>query len=426
MLLLVGGAGGYLLWRVNQQDTVAPTDSDAGLVVKEGGCTGEEIKITFYPYKSEEGELKYDSQLKVITPNEGEENNLELKLANSCAGEVTITATPKEGYTFKYWDDAARERKSTSPSMRVRYQDYADGKVNELRAVYGKGGEQGIESETETFVLTYEGFCPDYSGNANTLLTCLDPTGAGKISADTSCLNQKVKVGGDGLPVYIIKPKGEECEFRYWEIDGENVGEKNSHKIEGIKKDTTVKAIFERIYKGKNFSLKYSSKKEGDLKVDGSLVKAYPVTIQFTDGQPYPDVPEVEAVPKEGWLFEKWESNITTGVGDKTENPRHDTDRVVDLDIIAVYKKKEEEKPDPVDDTTPDPDTPSEKPTEKPVEKPKAPSSSEKKDNTEEKMPQTSAFSDRSLYIISIGALVLCLGMIWQYIPKDIFKRFKK
>ena len=30
LFLIIGGTGGYLLWRVNQQDTVAPTDSSAG------------------------------------------------------------------------------------------------------------------------------------------------------------------------------------------------------------------------------------------------------------------------------------------------------------------------------------------------------------------------------------------------------------
>ena len=29
-VLILGGSGGYLLWRTNQPDTVAPTDSEAG------------------------------------------------------------------------------------------------------------------------------------------------------------------------------------------------------------------------------------------------------------------------------------------------------------------------------------------------------------------------------------------------------------
>ncbi len=36
--ILVLGGGGYLLWRVNQTDTVAPTDSDAGSGGNGGGC----------------------------------------------------------------------------------------------------------------------------------------------------------------------------------------------------------------------------------------------------------------------------------------------------------------------------------------------------------------------------------------------------
>ena len=442
LLLLVGGAGGYLLWRVNQQDTVAPTDSDAGLVVKEGGCTGEEISITFYPYKSEEGELKYDSELEIITPNEGEENNLELKLVNSCTEEVTITATPKEGYTFKYWDDVARQRKSTNPSMRVRYQDYADGKVNELKAVYEEGGGQGIESESKTLTVTYEASCG--TKGTKDLLSCSDPS-SGVIRAETDCLDQQLEVGNIGKPVYITNPKDEECVFQHWEVDGEGIGSEISHMAE-FGKDTTVKAIFERRYKGKNFSLKYSSNEGGDLKVDDSIVKEYPVIIQFSDGQPYPRIPVVEAVPKDGWVFEKWESNIVGSplAADRTKNPRNDTDRKVDLDIVAVYnqeegkdgimmsgtqstqdKRLEPSKPvDPPETIEP----PKADHSEKPVvsDKLKTSPGNERVDTIEEKMPQTSAFSDRSLYVITVGALVLCLGMIWQYIPKDIFKRFRK
>ena len=404
LLLLVGGAGGYLLWRVNQKDTVAPTDSDAGKV-KEGECLQREVTVTLYPYKSKEGDLEYNKyRSEPITAHEDvENNNLEVKFKDSCVPPVTITARPKEGYKFVRWDDAVRKRSSMEASITIRYKDYTDGSVNKLRAVYEKA-----DSDTETISLTYEASCG--TKGVRDLLTCFDPS-LGVIRAETNCLNQKIKVGSTGAPVYITDPKDEECVFQHWEVDGKKIGTEVPHRAK-FEKDTTIKAIFERRYKGKNFSLKYSSKKEGDLKVDGSLVKAYPVTIQFTDGQPYPDVPEVEAVPKEGWEFDAWESNIRslTSISDRTKNPRHDVDRKVDLDIIAVYKKKEEEKPDP----------------EIPPKTPETPPSSEKKDTTEEKMPQTSAFSDRSLYVITVGVLVLCLGMIWQYIPKDIFKRFRK
>jgi len=405
LLVLVGGAGGYLLWRVNQKDTVAPTDSDAGL-----DCLQREITVTLYPYKSEEGDLVYDNKLGTIKTYDGVDTNyLELTLKDSCAIADTITATPKEGYKFVRWDDAVRQRRSTNPSITIRYKDYTDGSVNKLRAIYEKA-----DSDTNTHTVTYEAFCGDNSDI--TLLTCAEPTG--RVSADKACFNQKVAKDGIGKPVWISNPKGEECVFKYWEIDGKEVGREVPHRVKGIEKDTKVVARFEKIYKGANFSLKYSSKGEGDLKVDGSLVKAYPVTIQFTDGQPYPKIPVVEAVPKNGWVFDAWESNIRsfTSISDRTKNPRHDKDRKVDLDIIAVYKKKGDDVPPR--DTNPDiPDTPV---------KPPSSSKDTGTDIREEKMPQTSAFSDRSLYVISIGALVLCLGMVWQYIPKDIFKRFRK
>lgn len=34
LFLIVGGSGGYLLWRTNQEKTVAPTESEAGAVIE--------------------------------------------------------------------------------------------------------------------------------------------------------------------------------------------------------------------------------------------------------------------------------------------------------------------------------------------------------------------------------------------------------
>ena len=51
LVLILAGAGGYLLWRVNQDDTVAPTDSEAGQS-NNGTCW----------YCCKESEFKYDSK----------------------------------------------------------------------------------------------------------------------------------------------------------------------------------------------------------------------------------------------------------------------------------------------------------------------------------------------------------------------------
>lgn len=409
VFLLVGGAGGYLLWRVNQKETVAPIDSDAGHLPKE--CLDREIKVTLLVQDSQEGSLTL-----LDGKEENEVSSIEQIFRNSCDTVPPVRANPKKGYKFLYWDDALRKRTSSKPTIQLRYRDYTDQNKNTLKAVFER-----IE-ESEKFTVTYTAVCPGYKGeDVQSLLTCSDPSG-GSVSAEKDCLSQKVGKGETGKTVYVVKPTGEECVFKGWELEGgKDLGDKPSHTATDVEGNLNIKAIFNRIYTGKDFSLKYSSRGEGDLKVDESLVKAYPVVVKYVNGQPYPNVPKVEAVAKEGWVFDHWESNIRglIAASDRTKNPRHDVDRRVDLDIIAIYKKKGGG--DPVKPDLPEPPEPPEKPNvpEKPV-------GGDTGKGTTEKMPQTSAFSDKSLYIITVGTLILCLGMVWQYIPKDIFKKFGK
>lgn len=401
VFLLVGGAGGYLLWRVNQKETVAPVDSDAGLLEpgEEKECLEREIKVTLFVEKIEEGSLTL-----LDGKEESEVGRIEQVFRNSCDTVPPVRANAKKGYKFLYWDDVARKRTSSKSPIQLKYKDYTDQGTNTLRAVFER-----IE-EVEKYTVTYTAVCPGYKGEVQTLLTCSDPS-SGIISADKTCLSQKIEKGGSGKTVYVVKATGEECVFKGWELEGgKDLGNRPVHTATDVLSNFNIKAVFNRMYSGKDFTLKYSSRSEGSLKVDGKEVKAYPVTVQYISGKPYPHVPKIEAVAKEGWVFDRWESNISGSPStEPTKNPRHDIDRRVDLDIIAIYKQRGGS--DPVKPDIPQPP----KPPEKPVN-----------DGTDDKMPQTSAFSDRSLYIITVGALVLSLGMVWQYVPKDIFKRFGK
>lgn len=528
LFLLVGGGGGYLLWRVNQKETVAPTDSDASGT----GCLDRVITVTFSPLDSKEGYLvvnkgdsdtgkKDDSikadivgdanndskvdtgEIKIDNPDQGkvvidkESGTITQTFRNSCDTIYPVTAVAKEGYKFSHWDDLGRKRKNTNQTIQLKFQDCSDSSTNNFRAVFVP------EGDLPKYKLTYVASCPGYDGDLKTLLTCADPAGRAEVPADSGCLNQSVIKGENGKPVYVTLLRGAACTFKYWEVGGKNVGSDIPHIQKEVGGDMTITAVFEYIYNGSPFSFKYSSKGEGHLKVDGKDVRVYPVSVLFQPGQPYPKVPTVEAVPKEGWVFDKWESNIRSfsTVTDSTKNPRNDEGRKTNLDLIAVYKQEREPQPntytlkllvDPKDggkvfdsegkdvtNTTltiqvaspnvtvravankgykfvgwadgktdnprketmtkdlvltakfvkdggtlppdnPDPDIP-EPDTDTPTPDTGTPTPRTDGDT----MPQTAAFSEKSIYIITVGTLVLCLGMVWQYIPKDIFKRLR-
>lgn len=400
VFLLVGGAGGYLLWRVNQKETVAPVDSDAGLLEpgEDEKCAGGSITVTFSELESKEGSLQVTTSLSKVKKDSGS-NHITQTFTNSCDKVDTIKAVPKPGYSFAFWHDVKRGKKNSSQEITVKYSDFEGVDQPTLRAVYEPG-----------FLVSYTPVCQGYTGDLGTLLTCSDPAG-GRVSGDRTCFNQRIGRGEVGKPVYIVKRTGEECVFKGWELEGgKDLGNRPVHTATDVLSNFNIKAVFNRMYSGKDFTLKYSSRSEGSLKVDGKEVKAYPVTVQYISGKPYPHVPKIEAVAKEGWVFDRWESNMSgSSLSDPATNPRHDVAVEKDLDIIAIYKQRGGS--DPVKPDIPQPP----KPPEKPVN-----------DGTDDKMPQTSAFSDRSLYIITVGALVLSLGMVWQYVPKDIFNRFVK
>jgi len=104
IFLIVGGAGGYLLWRINQEKTVSPTDSDAGQ------CLDSVVTVDFYPFGSDDvgyvEEVIEDSLgTKVVKPIKSEKGYLRIILNNSCATGAQIRAVPKKGYQFSHWEE---------------------------------------------------------------------------------------------------------------------------------------------------------------------------------------------------------------------------------------------------------------------------------------------------------------------------------
>ena len=114
--------GGYLLWRVNQEDTVAPTDSDASSTscscpydkCKKGTaeCSSHESGIDGCVGCAMEGYYCYIEDANcttsyVITYVAGEGGSVTNAGPNSVVsgGSISSTATPNTGYRFVKWSD---------------------------------------------------------------------------------------------------------------------------------------------------------------------------------------------------------------------------------------------------------------------------------------------------------------------------------
>lgn len=477
--LIIGGSGGYLLWRVNQEQTVTPEDSDASEIL----CVEEKRVVSFSELESDAGHLEVSSNYNKAVIDEVN-NYISQIFEDSCDNIDTIKAVAKEGYIFRYWENDAGEQVSSASEITIRYSDLTAQQEAKFKAVFAIAGDKSI-----MYTVKYSAQCEGYAGEPNALLVC----------SETGCLEQSVPEGGSSVPVYISTQIGIPCEFKYWEVDEVRYTEKE-HQINGITSDTKVSVIFE--YTDSPFSLKYSSESEGYLMVNKEKVEEYPVIIDLDPDKPLPQIPEIEAVPNAGWAFDRWQSRTpdALSIEDEKKNPRKDEDKKRDLDIIALYKTGTERlsvskytlvyeagkggklskgggvsstlpisvsvdsgnggpsvkavadtgykfvywidnatgtkdvstlatsnprkdmnitkgisvkayfesisPPEPLEtgDTPEVSDTPDD---------PVVPSSTESDDT----MPQTAAMPNKSLYIMTLGTLILCLGMIWQYLP---------
>ncbi len=142
-VLLLGGGGGYLLWRVNQEDTVAPTDSDASEQVCVDRCTGTCSRASHWQspdqctddaYKGCEfvsggnvlhGCCLYERECNItayhITYAAGANGSVTNAGQNSVApgGSISSTATPNSGYRFVKWSDNKTTATRTDTNVQV-------------------------------------------------------------------------------------------------------------------------------------------------------------------------------------------------------------------------------------------------------------------------------------------------------------------
>jgi hypothetical protein len=284
-VLLLGGGGGYLLWRVNQQDTVAPTDSDAseyegiecidydtdcnynGAYPKVNGqCTDERTAgICQYPYQN--FCCRYQQKLVAynITFSAGSGGTVSPSGKQSVKpnGGISSTATPNSGYKFVRWDGSGGGTvgDKTSPTLTIN-------SVNS-DATYTAIFEA---LPIEQFTLTY------IAGTGGTI---------------TGTTPQKVNKGASGTAVTATPNTG--YTFEKWS-DGKTTASRTDTNVQA---NATYTATF-KVLPADKVTLTY---------VAGAGGKITGTTTQIIDKGASGTA--VTATPNTGYAFEKWSDGKT-------------------------------------------------------------------------------------------------------------------
>ena len=453
LFILVGGGGGYLLWRVNQEETVAPTDSDAGFTTE---CLIREDKTIT---------LLDANMVKVITrsrvgatgsvertpPNIDNPNDDILTFTNSC-DEFILNAEEKKGEEiFTSWEVSgllsaaeAKQKGITLPDfskrgVTIKYNDFSEG--GSIKPIYKL-------PEGKEYSITYKVQCGESLVGDSTrenYLSCYPLDGGNQIMPiKGNCLNQKVSQGGSGDWVYSHK-KVDSCkryEFTKWVItEDSSLASKSKSELKPEKREETgdknqitdvntnyiVTAVYDSIAAEikpdpviEIYTLKYTPGTGGKLSKDGGEPSTDTITEERKAKE---DGPIIVAVANDGYVFKDWSDGNSNA-------ERQDKKVSKGIDITANFDKKDE--PPVVTPPVVEPPVVTPPVVEPPVVTP--PTSNNGSGNvsvdtggnsggaSSEKMPETAVFSDKSLYTITFGTLVLSLGMIWQYIP---FKKFR-
>ncbi len=311
-VLLLGGGGGYLLWRVNQPKTVAPTESDAYVPkmcrrCKPGVCLGcVTYKTTGISYcdlsscvNSEPNgdhcvgcnyEDRYcsldDTEEYVcgvdkyhITFNAGGGGTVTKAGQNKVdpGGSISSEARPNTGYQFNGWT--------------------------------GSGG--GTVSDLNNPILTISNVNSDGTYTANfgvkppttvTVKYTVSPEGKGKVvnTNGVDITNQTLTVNkGSTVKATATAIAGNGYRFQKWE---DAAGEKNATRTDIINENKTFKAIFESI-PAEKVAVKYTVSPEGAGKVvdkDGRDITNQSQTVNKGTSV------KVTAVPESEYKFKKW------------------------------------------------------------------------------------------------------------------------
>ena len=296
-VLLLGGGGGYLLWRVNQEDTVAPTDSDAsGCSISRvsgdtcrargaGECNEDEAgagTLCCKPYKKTcLHTIKYIAGTGGTIVGNATQNITSETISDGSSTTYspqpsTVTATPNSGYRFVKWSD----NKTTAARKEAEVQ--AD--------VTFTATFEAIQVETVTLT---------YTAGAN-----------GKITGTTP---QTINKGASGTAVTATPNTG--YKFVKWS-DNKTTTTRTDTNVQA---SATYTATFE-ILPADKVTLTYVAGTGGTI--TGTATQTIDKGASGT---------AVTATPNTGYAFEKWSDNKTTAT-------RTDTNVQVSATYTATFK----------------------------------------------------------------------------------------
>ena len=310
-ILLLGG--GYLLWRVNQEDTVAPTDSDASeekcelrclpgasCVARDANdnCAEDEAGICYYPPYggSKTGCCAYEKICNVtayyITYIAGEGGSVTNAGQNNVVpgGSISSTATPKTGYKFVRWSDGKTTATRTDSNVHAdaTYTATFEALPAEKVTLTYIAGTGGALIEINELVVIDEG-SPSYDSSE----------GSGTIT-------QTIDKGGNANPVIAFPLKGCNCEFVKWS-DGKTTPRRTDTNVQA---SATYTALFQQVG---GYSLEIYVSPFGSGKVldgNGSDVSGKKYNNLIPGSTIW-----AKAVPNPGYKFVRWQDG-------KTDNPR--------------------------------------------------------------------------------------------------------
>jgi hypothetical protein len=291
--------GGYLLWRVNQEDTVAPTDSDASeeecvlrclpgaaCVARDanGNCAEDEAGICYYPPYGDTrtGCCAYEKICNVtayyITYIAGEGGSVTNAGQNNVVpgGSISSTATPKAGYKFVKW---------------------SDGKTTATRT------DSNVHADA-TYTATFEALPAE-----KVTLTYVAGPG-GTISGTTT---QTIDKGASGTAVTAVPNTG--YKFVKWS-DGKTTATRTDTNVQA---SATYTATFEPLPTEK-VTLTYIAGSGGTI--TGVATQTIDKGASGT---------AVTATPNAGYTFEKWSDGKTTAT-------RTDTNVQASATYTATFK----------------------------------------------------------------------------------------
>ena len=348
--VLTGGGGGYLLWRVNQAKTVAPTDSDAS-----GGTWSCSPKFDVVYYLRDGTEKKCNACTSKSDANTGA--GCPFDYTYECGQYCFPGKTP-------CGEEACNNIGNPAPTVTLAYKAGAggtiEGQATQTFTIGGDGTEvtakpnsgfkfggwndnhptaQRRDRNVKSSVTYTASFTAEAVPHCN--FTYKVATGGG--GSLTGTTTQKVDNGESGTPV-TAAPASTHV-FVKWEGDSnqETAGvAKRTDSCSNTNVSTPVNKTFTAVFKKKDVPVvKYDLTYKTDG--NGSVDKAGPHKVN-ADGQG----PKVTATAKKGFKFSQWQviegagKSVPAGLGssrDGTKSWRVDTKIKAKVTVKANFKK---------------------------------------------------------------------------------------